>query len=125
MKKKLALCAVLLVLALGALAGDKKSGQVSDLKFTVVKAENGKPVRNASVILHAVDEKGRQERSGLQLKTDEEGKTSFDAVPYGKMRVQVIAPGFQTFGQDYQINQPTDEIVIQLRRPQQQYSIYK
>jgi hypothetical protein len=39
--------------------------------------------------------------------------------------VQVIAPGFQTFGQDYTINQPEQEVVIRLKRPQGQYSIYE
>jgi hypothetical protein len=38
--------------------------------------------------------------------------------------VQVIAHGFQTFGQDYTINQPQHELVIRLKRPQGQYSIY-
>jgi hypothetical protein len=41
------------------------------------------------------------------------------------LRVQVIANGFQTFGQDYTINQPQQELVIRLKRPQGQYSIYE
>jgi hypothetical protein len=61
----------------------------------------------------------------LELKTDSEGKASFDGVPYGKLRVQVLAPGFQTFGQDYEVNQPEMEITVKLKRPQEQYSIYE
>ena len=38
--------------------------------------------------------------------------------------MQVIAHGFQTFGQDYTINQPQQELIIRLKRPQGQYSIY-
>jgi len=38
--------------------------------------------------------------------------------------VQVLANGFQTFGQDYQIDKPKLDIVIKLKRPQGQYSIY-
>jgi hypothetical protein len=67
----------------------------------------------------------KQERGGLELKTDADGKASFDGVPYGKLRVQVLAPGFQTFGEDYEINQPTMEITIKLKRPEGQYSIYE
>ena len=108
-------------------AGDKKndSGQVSALKFAVLKDDNGKPVRNAAVILHPVGGGGKQSKGGLELKTNGEGKTGSDGIPYGMLRVQVIAPGFQTFGQDYTINQPEQEVVIRLKRPQGQYSIYE
>ncbi|HET8668028.1 MAG TPA: carboxypeptidase-like regulatory domain-containing protein [Terriglobales bacterium] len=111
-----------LFLTLASFAGDKDS--FSDLKFLVVKEANEKPVRNASVVLHPVDKDGRQEKGGMQLKTDSEGRTSFNGVPFGKMRIQVIAHGLQTFGQDYDINQPQQEIVIKLKPPQEQYSIY-
>ena len=96
----------------------------SDLSFTVLKDDNGKPIRNASVILHPVNKDGKQERGGLQLKTDSDGATAFNGVPYGKLRIQVIATGFQTYGQDYDINQPKHDIVIKMKRPQKQYSIY-
>ncbi len=123
------LMAILGLLFVSALlvAGDKKnnSGQVSTLKFAVVKDDNNKPVRNAAVILHPVGGDGKQSRGGIELKTDAEGRTGSDGIPYGKMRVQVIATGFQTFGQDYTISQPEQEVVIRLKRPQGQYSIYE
>jgi len=114
---------MLLSLALAA-AGDKPQ-QASNLSFVVLKDDNGKPVRNASVILHEVDRRGRQGQGGLQLKTDNEGKASYAGIPYGKLRIQVIAPGFQTYGQDHDINQPEHEFVIKLKRPQEQHTIYK
>jgi len=104
---------------------EKKGNQYADLSFTVLKAENGKPVRNASVILHELDSKGRDNSGGFQLKTDAEGKTGFNSFPYGKLRIQVIAPGLRTYGADYDVNQPTLDIVIKLETPQKQYSIYK
>jgi hypothetical protein len=121
---KLALTlASLALILLGSAAADKKP--YSSLKFTVVKSDSGKPVRNASVILHPVDKKGKQEKGGMQLKTDGEGRTGIEGIPYGKLRVQVITPGFQTFGEDFEIDQPTEDIVIKLERPKDQYSIYK
>jgi hypothetical protein len=96
----------------------------SDLTFLVLKDYNGKPVRNASVILHPIRRDGKQDKGGLQLKTDAEGRTSFGGVPYGKLRIQVLAQGFQTFGEDYDISQPTTDITIRLKRPAEQYSIY-
>lgn len=104
---------------------ENKPQQVSNLRFVVLKDYNGKPIRNASVILHQVSEAGRQSHGGLELKTDNDGKASYAGVPYGKLRIQVIAPGFQTYGKDHEISQPEQEFVIKLRRPQEQYSIYK
>ncbi len=117
---------VLLSFLLVALASfaDSDKDKSSDLKFVVVKEENGKPVRNASVILHAVDKNGKQEKGGLQLKTDAEGNASFNGIPYGKLRIQVLARGFQTFGNDYDISEPTHTFEIKLKPPQKQFSIY-
>ncbi len=125
--KRISLLAIIAVfLAAVAVQADKKSEEKSsDLNFTVVKEDNGKPVRNASVILHEVNKEGHQSKGGLQVKTDKDGQASVPAINYGKLRVQVLAPGFQTFGQDYEINQPTQEITIKLKRPQKQYSIYE
>lgn len=95
------------------------------LHFQILKDDNGKPVRNAAVIMHAVNSRGKQGRGDLELKTDVDGKTSFDGVPYGKLRVQVLASGFQTFGEDYDINKTKMEFVVKLKRPQGQYSIYR
>ncbi|HEV2020939.1 MAG TPA: hypothetical protein VGQ94_00260 [Terriglobales bacterium] len=122
MRKALLSLMVVSLLAPLAWAGDK---QQASLKFVVLKAHNGKPVRNASVVLHLMDKKGKQARGGYQLKTDAEGKASFDGAPYGKLRVQVLTPGFQTFGEDFDIDQPEQEFVIKLKKPQEQVTIYK
>ena len=119
--RRIALIVMPLMLVLTAAAVEN----TSKLDFLVLKDSNGKPVRNASVVLHPVNGHGKQERGGLQLKTDADGKTSFDGAPYGKLRIQVLAPGFQTFGADYEVNQPSMEITIKLKRPQEQYSIYQ
>lgn len=103
---------------------DKDEGPSSWIYFTVVKEDNGKPVRNAAVILHPVADTGKQERGGLELKTDPDGKTNIDGIPYGKLRIQVLAHGFQTFGEDYDIDKSKTEIAIKLKRPQGQFSIY-
>ncbi len=94
------------------------------LSFIILKDDSGKPVRNAAVVLHPVNGRGKQGRGGFELKTDNDGKTHFEGVPYGKLRVQVLAPGFQTFGEDYDIAEAEQEITVRLKRPQKQYSIY-
>jgi hypothetical protein len=119
-----AILAVLVLPAVLVVGGEKPSGPSSAIKFVVLKDDNGKPVRNASVILHPVKQNGKQDKGGFQLKTDAEGKTETDGIPYGLLRVQVIAPGFQTFGDDYTINQPEQMVTIRLKRPRDQYTIY-
>lgn len=104
---------------------DRQEEPTAVLNFLVIKEDNGKPVRNAAVIMHPVSTHGKQGRGGLELKTDVDGKTSFDGIPYGKLRVQVLASGFQTFGEDYDISQAKMDFTVRLKRPQGQYSIYQ
>ena len=136
MMKQLALAVILagFLIPAGALApqgksdGDKDKYQDADevatLSFVVLKDYNGKPVRNAGIVMHPVAKNDRQEKGGIELKSDPEGKASFEGVPYGKLRVQVLAPGFQTYGEDFDVEQPKIEITVRLKRPQGQYSIY-
>jgi len=102
----------------------KTEDPTADLTFLVLKEDNGKPVRNAAVIMHTVNAKGKQGRGDLELKTDPEGRASFDGIPYGTLRVQVLAPGFQTFGEDYTVDRGKMDFVIKLKRPREQYSVY-
>jgi hypothetical protein len=118
------ICVLLVLLSAGYCAAQDDEGPIASLRFLVVRDSNGKPVKNAAVVLHPVNKKGKQARGGLELKTDPDGRTGFDGIPYGPLRVQVLARGFQTFGEDYNINQPNMEIKITLKRPAQQYSIY-
>ncbi len=121
MKKFLAIIGCAAVMAvLGVAAGQK----FAELKITVVRDYNGKPIRNASVVLHQVDDNGKQSKGGMQLKTNAEGEAGYPSIPYGKLRIQVIASGFQTYGEDIEISESTHEMVVKLKRPQDQYSIY-
>jgi hypothetical protein len=104
-------------------AGDQD--KTARVEFLVIKSFNGKPVRNASVVLHPVNKDGRQSKGGVELKTDPDGKASMDSIPYGKIRVQALAPGLQTYGDDLEVKEPVQQITIKMNRPQEQYSIYK
>jgi hypothetical protein len=119
-----AVAAITMSVAGLAWAQEEEEGPMSNLKFLVVREANGKPVRNAAVVLHPVTRKGKQAKGGLELKTDNDGRTEIEGIPYGPLRVQVLAPGFQTFGDDYQISKPETEITVKLKRPTGQYSAY-
>ena len=109
---------------MGAIGARAQDDPTAKLNFLIVRDSNGKPIRAASVVLHPVSSKGKQKRGGFELKTDNDGKTQFEGVPYGVMRIQVLAQGFQTYGDDYTIDKPDMEIVVKLKRPAEQYSVY-
>jgi hypothetical protein len=118
--------AVLLGIGLAGLAwAQDDEGPTSSLRFVVVRDSDGKPVRNAEVVLHPVKGKGKQAPGEMELTTDAEGKTNVDGIPYGPLRVQVLAPHFQTFGEDYEINKAEMEITVKLKHPGGQYSVYE
>ena len=127
MRKSWSIGVLLAVLTLAAGAAAQKDTEeepTAIVNFLILKDDNGKPVRNAAVILHPVNSHGKQGRGGLELKTDSEGKSSYDGIPYGKVRVQILATGFQTYGEDFDVDQPKLSLTIKLKRPQGQYSIY-
>jgi hypothetical protein len=109
----------------GLAAAQEDEGPTSVLRFVVVRDSDGKPVRNAEVVLHPVKRKGKQAKGEMELKTDAEGRTNIDGIPYGSLRVQVLAPHFKTFGEDYEINKAEMEITVKLKRPGGQYSVYE
>ncbi|WP_353067481.1 carboxypeptidase-like regulatory domain-containing protein [Tunturibacter psychrotolerans] len=95
----------------------------SHIEVTVLKKFNGKPIMNAAVVFNpSMDGK---DEGNLEVKTDPDGKATIDVIPTGStVRVQVIAPGFATFAEEYQVNDPTKEISIAMVRPKEQISSY-
>ena len=129
MKLRVGVWAVaVVVLAAGATRlawAQNDEGPTSSLRITVLRDADGKPVKNAQVVLHPVNRKGKATRGEMDLKTDTDGHASVDSIPYGSVEVQVLAKGFQTFGEDYEVNKPALEITVKLKRPAGQYSIYE
>lgn len=118
-----------LFLTSAALAGKKKTPapelQTASLNMTVIRNSSGKPVKNAEVVIHLIDNHGKAKQEGMELKTHDDGKAEATGIPYGKVRIQVIAPGFRTYGEDFSVNQPNHEFTIKLQKPAEQLSIYK
>ncbi|MGA2004323.1 MAG: carboxypeptidase-like regulatory domain-containing protein [Terriglobales bacterium] len=121
-----AIAAALVILALGGqgLAWAQDDGPTASLRVVVVRDTDGKPIRNAQVVLHSVNRKGKQTGGEMDLKTDADGRASVD-IPYGSVQVQVLAKGFQTFGEDYEVKQAQLEITVKLKHPAGQYSTYE
>jgi hypothetical protein len=94
------------------------------IEVTVVRDINGKPIENAAVIFHPME--GERDKGNMELKTNEDGKAIIDVLPIGDtVRLQIIAKGFQTYGDDFKIDKTQMAIDIRMKRPGEQYSIYK
>jgi hypothetical protein len=94
------------------------------IEVTVLKDFNGKPILNAHVIFHPTE--GERDKGSLEVKTNEDGKATIDVIPIGDtVTLQVIADGYQTYGQSYKIDKQEMSMEVRMKRPGGQYSIYK
>jgi hypothetical protein len=94
------------------------------IEVTVLNNATGKPIENAAVVFHPIE--GNKDEGDMELKTNEDGKTVLDVIPIGDtVRLQIIAHGFQTYGQDYKVDKSELAIGVRMKRPGEQYSIYK
>ena len=94
------------------------------VEVTILRNGSGKPIENAAVIFHPM--LGDVDQGNMELKTNEDGKSVIDVLPLGAtVRLQIIAKGFQTYGQDYKVDKPQMAIEVRMKRPGEQYSIYK
>ena len=99
----------------------KPPPETSKITVQVTKKFNGKPIMNAAVIFNPF--KDGKDIGNLEVKTDPEGKATIDIIPTGSLvRVQVIANGFATFAEDYQVDEAVRDIPIAMLRPQEQVS---
>ncbi len=90
---------------------------------------SGKPVGHASVIVrfvrgHSVMKLGRGIRKEWELQTSEEGNAKIPPIPQGTILIQVIAKEYQTFGENFDVDEEKKTIEIKLNAPQKQYTAH-
>jgi hypothetical protein len=88
-----------------------------------------KPIDRASVVVQFVEGRsiaklGKKMMTRWELKTNQEGIAKIPTIPQGKVRVQVIAKGYQTFGEVFDVNEEEKLIAVKLNPPQPQYSAH-
>lgn len=94
------------------------------IEVEVLKKENGKPIMNAAVVFNPT--MNGKDLGNLEVKTDPDGKAVIDVIPVGsKVDVQIIANGFATFAQTYDIDKPSKDISISMIPPRAQVSAYQ
>ena len=95
-----------------------------------VKSKDGKPIDRASVIVKFVQGRsivklGKSIRTTFELRTNQEGEANIPSIPQGDIQIQIIAKGYQTFGQVFDISEAEKNIEIKLNPPQQQYTSHQ
>ncbi len=123
--RMLLITGMLLALALALRADDPMT------RLTVeVKTLGGKPIDRAGVIVRFVEGRsvvklGKKIRTTWELRTNQEGLARVPSIPQGKVLVQVIAKGYQTHGNTYELTQDEQTVEIKLKPPQTQYSSHQ
>ena len=116
---------------LAALSLSLLSADTSVTKLRVeVQSLSGKPIDRAAVIVKFVEGRsviklGKKEMTRWELRTNQDGVARLPPIPEGKVRVQVVAKGHQTFGDTFDVEGEEKTITIKLNPPQQQYSAHQ
>ena len=132
-KTSLRVVASLLLLGAVAVSAQDKSADANakadsgskDTRLTIVVTggEDKKPIDSASVYIRYVEEHkhGKDKKIEMNLKTNQSGVCHVPVIPPGKFVIQVIADGWKTYGEYYDINQTEQTINISLVRPPKWY----
>jgi hypothetical protein len=117
---------LLLILALALpLSFPASADDVTKLKI-VVTTRSGRPIERADVIVRfggrSLVKLGKMVRTTWEMRSSQEGVAEIPDMPKGQVRIQVIAKGYQTFGDTFEVNEDERTIEIKLNPPQKQYS---
>jgi hypothetical protein len=124
---------LILFLAIVAHAQDKDAdakakaadSDAKDVRLTIVitGGEEKKPVDSASVYIRYVEEHkhGKDKKIEMNLKTNQSGICHVPTIPPGKFVIQVIAEGWKTYGEYYDVSDTEQTINISLVRPPKWY----
>jgi hypothetical protein len=89
-----------------------------------VTTKNDKPIPEASVYVRFNESGGflhHDKLAELDLKTNQDGTAKVPEIPQGRIMIQVIATGWHTYGQWYDIAQDEQLIEIKLDPPAHWY----
>jgi hypothetical protein len=104
--------------ALGGQKKDAKQTEKTRLTIEVTGGDEKKPVADASVYLrYVVAKRIKDQKIELNLKTNQEGMTHSPEIPQGKVLIQIVAPGWRTFGEYYDLQEEDQTVQIHLERP--------
>jgi hypothetical protein len=83
------------------------------LRIEVTGGDANKPVPDASVYVRYADDK----KFEMDLKTNQEGIARSPEIRQGKILIQIVAPGWKTYGDYHDISEAEPTIQIHLAKP--------
>ena len=107
------------VMAPALAAQSEKSPAVPDkhatsrLRIEVTGGDENKPVPDASVYLRFPKDK----KVELDLKTNQEGIARSPEIRQGRILIQIVVPGWKTYGEFHDVTEAEQTIQIHLVRP--------
>src|SRR5579885_815058 len=119
---KLGLAVVALAFALQWAAA---ASETSRLTIQVFAEADKKPVASAHVVVRFVSGKKlfiKDKRTSWEAQTNRRGEVVLDDIPTGQIEVQVIAKGYQTFGDNFQLKNTDEQVTVLLKPPAKQVS---
>jgi hypothetical protein len=87
-----------------------KSAGTSSIRIELTGGDAKKPIEDASVYV-------KFKKIELNLKTNQNGVARSPQIPKGRVLIQIVAPGWKTFGQYYEITEDEQVIQINIERP--------
>jgi hypothetical protein len=91
---------------------------------TVVRAFNGRPMDTIPVVFHAV--KNGHDTGNMEVRTNTQGQATMDLIEAGShVTVQVIASGYATDAEEFDVTDADKLMTVKMLRPRAQVSEYK
>jgi hypothetical protein len=105
------------------------AGDTTKIRVKVLNLD-GKPIDRASVIVRFVEGRsalklGKKIMTHWEMRTNQDGIAKIPELPQGKLLIQIIAKGYQTFGKTFDVDEDERTIEIKLNPPQSQYSSHQ
>lgn len=113
----------------GVLAGQTKENKPADdsgtsrLRVEVTGGDKSTPVDMASVYVKFTNKRAlaKDEKVEMDVKTNRDGIALVPSVPHGKIVLQVVAPGWKPFGENFELSRDEEVLKIHLDRPPKWY----
>jgi hypothetical protein len=95
----------------------------SRVRVEVTGGDKSIPVDMASVYVKFTTKRtlAKDEKVEMNVKTNREGIAVVPSVPHGKIVLQVVAPGWKPFGENFELSRDEEVLKIHLQRPPKWY----
>jgi hypothetical protein len=100
-----------------------KEPTVAKLRVEVT-GDKGQPIGNASVYIRYPEEHHllrHSTQTEMNFKTNQDGSVKVPEVHMGKILIQIVVPGWKTYGKWYNIEKEEETIQIKLEKPPHWY----